>query len=221
VLRASAAILTLLAITMVSACDDDSQPAETTAPPPVEQQTTTGPADTTEAEPTEDDEPTPEPETTTEDSPPPRTADEQEVARAVRTYLLALDAGDGERVCSLLADPGVVGDVFLPKPQGDCAESLSSSIGARDPRGLPVFEGLNIAGIRAIQVQGDGARARATTVTTFADRDEPSIEDDIVYLTRIDGEWRIAKPSAAFYRAIGAGDIPPSVIAPPPEFDGR
>ena len=33
-------------------------------------------------------------------------------------------------------------------------------------------------------VDGDAARVVATVVTEFADRDEPSIEDDIVYLAR-------------------------------------
>jgi hypothetical protein len=224
--RIAAIAVSLIACAALAACDDDAEPEETTAPPPVEEQTAE-PAETTEATTTEDEDEAPEPEATTQEEPetapasPPRSADEEDVARAVRTYLLALDAGDGAEVCSLLADPGAVEGALLPKPKGDCAESISASIGARDPRGLPVFEGLRLAGIRAIQVQGDSARARATTVTTFADREEPSIEDDIVYLIRVSDEWRIAKPSAAFYRAIGAGDVPPSVISPPPEFDGR
>ena len=54
-------------------------------------------------------------------------------------------------------------------------------------------------------------------VTRFADRDEPSVEDDIIYLAARDGDWLIAKPSATLYRAIGA-DVPPSVLLRP---DGR
>ena len=55
----------------------------------------------------------------------------------------------------------------------------------------------------------------ATTVTHFAGNREPSVEDDLVYLRNEDGRWLIVKPSATLYRAIGVGDIPPQVLAPP------
>jgi hypothetical protein len=54
-----------------------------------------------------------------------------------------------------------------------------------------------------------------TTVTRFADREEPSIEDDVVYLTRSGDDWLIAKPSSTLYRAVGIAEVPPSVLAPP------
>ena len=52
-------------------------------------------------------------------------------------------------------------------------------------------------------------------MTDFADRSEPSIESDIAYLELTGGAWRLAKPSAAIYRAIGRAELPPTVIAPP------
>ena len=52
-------------------------------------------------------------------------------------------------------------------------------------------------------------------MTRFADNREPSVEDDVVYLRRQGGRWLIAKPSATLYRAIGVGNIPPQVLAPP------
>ena len=52
-------------------------------------------------------------------------------------------------------------------------------------------------------------------VTRFADRDEVSIEDDVVYLVRDAGSWSIAKPSSTLYRAVGIADVPPSVLTPP------
>ncbi|MGH2953075.1 MAG: hypothetical protein ACRDK9_03505 [Solirubrobacterales bacterium] len=205
------AILPLIACVAVSGCDDDPENTETTAPATEEPGATqpdaaADPDDEPEQETTQD--------TATDPAPPPRDPDEREVAQVVRTYLLGLDAGDGERVCSALA-PGAIDEIELPESGGDCAASLSDSIGYRDPRGVPVFEGLKLAGIRAIEIEADSARARATTVTTFADRKEPSIEDDLVYLTRAGVGWRIAKPSAALYRAIGTADVPPSVLAPP------
>ena len=56
----------------------------------------------------------------------------------------------------------------------------------------------------------------ATVITRFADRDEPSIEDDVVYLGRLARRRRVwvSKPSATLYRAIGA-EVPPSALTPP------
>jgi hypothetical protein len=66
-----------------------------------------------------------------------------------------------------------------------------------------------------VEVQGDEAKVVATTVTEFSDRDEPSIEDDVVYLVRSGDDWLIAKPSSTLYRSVGVADVPPSVLAPP------
>jgi hypothetical protein len=56
----------------------------------------------------------------------------------------------------------------------------------------------------------------ATVVTRFADREEASIEDDVVYLVLDGGAgWLIAKPSSTLYRAVGIADVPPSVLTPP------
>jgi hypothetical protein len=52
-------------------------------------------------------------------------------------------------------------------------------------------------------------------VHRFAAGREPSIEDDVVYLRRDDGRWLIVKPSASFYRAIGARDVPVTALTPP------
>jgi hypothetical protein len=139
---------------------------------------------------------------------------QREVARVVRAYVNALNARDGRRACSLFA-PGVLSDVDLPRDSGGCAESLTDSIGYRDPRGFPVYSGSRVARIPAVEIDGSSARVTATTVTRFAGSREPSVEDDLVYLTERGGRWVLAKPSANLYRAIGAGNIPPSVLAPP------
>ncbi len=52
-------------------------------------------------------------------------------------------------------------------------------------------------------------------MTRFADNREPSVEDDLIYLRKQGDAWLIAKPSATLYRAIGVGNIPPQVLAPP------
>ena len=149
-----------------------------------------------------------------EDSGPTRSADERAVARAVRAYVGALDRGDGEALCSRLV-PDAINEVELPRGRGGCAPSLSASIGYRDPRGIPVWKSGRVSELARIDVEGDSARVVATVVTQFADREEPSIEDDIVYLERRGEEWLIVKPSSTLYRAVAIPDVPPSVLAPP------
>ncbi len=138
---------------------------------------------------------------------------ERQAERVVRSYMNALDARDGAAVCRLLA-PGVEDELKLPRERSDCAGSLDASIGYRDPRGLPQFEGVSIAGIAGVKASAREARVTATVVTSFGDRAEPSIEDDVIYLIRRGGEYVVAQPSAALYRAIGA-EPPLRSIVPP------
>ena len=67
------------------------------------------------------------------------------------------------------------------------------------------------------ELSGDGRLAKviATVATSYSDRDEESIEDDIIYLARVGERWLVAKPSATLYRAVGVADVPPSVLSPP------
>jgi hypothetical protein len=141
-------------------------------------------------------------------------AAERRVAAVVRAYVAALDSRNGERVCSLFV-PGALDAVRFPQDRADCASSVEASIGYRDPRGFPVYEGSRVARIRSVAIEGTDARVVATDVTRFAGNREPSIEDDVVYARQRAGQWLIAKPSAALYRAIGVGNIPPTVLAPP------
>jgi hypothetical protein len=140
--------------------------------------------------------------------------EQRRVAGVVRAYVAALSARDGRRACGLFA-PGATAEVDFPRDRPGCAESLSASIGYRDPRGFPVYEDSRVARIGSVAIDGTDARVVATTVTQFAGDREPSVEDDVVYLSDLDRRWVIVKPSAALYRAIGVGNIPPSVIAPP------
>jgi hypothetical protein len=141
-------------------------------------------------------------------------AGQRRVARAVRSYVAALNSRDGARACSLFL-PHAFAGVHWPHDRGTCPGSLSASIGYRDPRGFPVYRSSRVARVSAVAANGADARITATIVTRFADNREPSVEDDVVYLHELDGRWLIAKPSATLYRAIGVGDIPPQVLAPP------
>ena len=140
--------------------------------------------------------------------------DEREAARTVRAYVDGLDDRDGAAVCELLA-PGAIEEVELPEDRGGCAPSLAASIGHRDARGLPVWDSARVRGLLTVELDGDAASVTATTVTRFADRDERSIEDDVVHLVREGDRWLVAKPSSTLYRAVGIANIPPSVLAPP------
>ncbi len=148
-------------------------------------------------------------------SPAPRLdPGQREVGRVVRAYVAALNARDGGRVCGLFI-PGAMAEVEFPRDRGSCAASLSASIGYQDPRGFPVFDRSRIGRIPSVTIDGSQARLVATTVTHFAGDREPSVEDDLIYLRNENGRWLIVKPSATLYRAIGVGDIPPQVLAPP------
>ena len=135
------------------------------------------------------------------------------VERAVRDYVAAISDRDGEVLCELVHG---IADLDLPVRRGNCAGSVSESIGYRDPRGYPVFEKAVVTGAPDLKIDHRDARATATVVTDFADRKEASVEDDVIYLVRGGGEWLIAKPSSTLYRAIGIADVPPSVLTPPP-----
>jgi hypothetical protein len=134
------------------------------------------------------------------------------VTRTVRDYVKAISDHDGATVCELAP---TAAQLDLPLERGSCGPSLSASIGYRDPRGVPVFESASIAGRPKVELDGSEARARVTVVTQFADRGEPSVEDDLVYLERSGGGWLIAQPSSTLYRAIGTAEIPPAAVSPP------
>jgi hypothetical protein len=140
--------------------------------------------------------------------------EETEVERVVRAYVHGIDARSGARVCERLA-PGAIQGFDLPRERGGCAASLGASIGYRDPRGFPVFDRARVRSIQYVAVGAGEARVTATVVTEFADRAQPSIEDDVIYLVQLGGEWLIAKPSSTLYRAVGKPEVPPEAIAPP------
>jgi hypothetical protein len=138
---------------------------------------------------------------------------ERQVERVVRSYVEAINAKDGQTICELV--PGVSEELELPEDRGSCEASIAASIGYRDPRGFPVWKSSEVERVRSIVVDGSSARVTATVITQFADRREPSIEDDTIYLQDRGHGWLLAKPSATIYRAVGYPDVPPQVLAAP------
>lgn len=217
-IRAALTTVAIAIAVLVTACGEREEPELSGAPEPLTTSTTatTEPSGAPDGPGGNDPPPPGKPsgpaENATED--PRVTALERAAQRTVREFVAALDRRDGAAACASLA-AGALEEIELPKPRGGCAASLEASIGYRDPRGLPVWQGAEVSDLRSMQIDGDQARVVATIVTRFADRDEPSIEDDIVYLVRSGPEWSIAKPSSTLYRAVGIADVPPSAISPP------
>lgn len=141
-------------------------------------------------------------------------SDGEQVAAAVRAYIAAINADDGEAVCALLG-PGALRGVRLPSVLSDCASSLDVSIGERGGGGTPEWRRTRLYELNAVSVAEDRARVTATVSHDFSDRPEPSVEEDVIYLDRVGDEWLIAKPSASFYRAIGYPEPPLSSLTPP------
>jgi hypothetical protein len=140
--------------------------------------------------------------------------DEEVVTQTVRSYIDALDRHDASLVCELLA-PGALRLSELPVRRGACASSLAASIGHRRPGGTPAWRRTTIAEIRAVSVEGVGARVTATVVHRFADRKYTSVEDDVIYLRPAGERWLLAKPSGTLYRAVGYPEPPLRAFTPP------
>jgi hypothetical protein len=140
--------------------------------------------------------------------------DEEAVSAAIGAYVGALNRRDSAAVCSHFA-PGAVPLRDLPRRRGGCIGSVGASLGSRPPRGGPVWRRTRVVEVTAVSVEGGGARATATVIHRFRDRKQPSIEEDVIYLTRVGDRWLLEKPSATFYRAVGYGDPPLRALSPP------
>ena len=145
--------------------------------------------------------------------PPPESSDEEAAASAARGYVQALDRRSGGAVCRSFV-PGALDDVDFPETRGSCAATVAASLGFRR-QGFPVWDHSEMTSDVSAKIDGDSAKVVATIFTSYADVREPTIEDDIIYLTRNGDRWLVAKPSLTLYRAIGDADPPPSVLTPP------
>jgi hypothetical protein len=136
------------------------------------------------------------------------------VTETVRSYIDALNRHQARVVCELF-EPGALQLSELPVRRGGCARTLAGSIGHRPPGGTPAWKRTRIAEIRAVSVEGVGARVTAAVVHRFADRNYTSVEDDVIYLRPAGDRWLLAKPSATLYRAVGYPEPPIGAFTPP------
>jgi hypothetical protein len=141
-------------------------------------------------------------------------ADRSAVTAAVGDYIAALDRHDAARVCALIEPSGLpLSD--LPKRRGGCRSALRASIGLRPADGGPAWRRTAIVEMKPEALGDDRARVTTTVTHHFSDRKYVSVEDDVIYLERVGGQWLIAKPSATFYRAVGYAQPPLRAFAPP------
>ena len=141
------------------------------------------------------------------------------VEAAARAYIDALNARDGGAVCARFG-PDVVVTEELPdrrpgQRNGDCATALGAAIGVKPPRGGPAWRSTRILAVTAVAAGPERARVTATVRHRFSDRNYVSVEEDVIYLDRLGGEWLLAKPSGSFYRAVGYPEPPLRALAPP------
>jgi hypothetical protein len=126
-------------------------------------------------------------------------ADGSAAEATVRRYVAALDARDAGKVCALIV-------------RGGCG----ASIGRRPSDGGPAWRRTQIVEMKPEALGDNRARVTATVTHHFSDRKYVSVEDDVIYLERVGGRWRLAQPSATFYRATGYAQPPLRAFAPPP-----
>jgi hypothetical protein len=146
--------------------------------------------------------------------PIPSSSDEKAAAGAARAYVEAIDDRDGREVCNSFA-PGGIKSLKLPAERGSCPASVDASLGFENKGGQPVWDRSEMTQDISAQIDGDSARVVATVFTEYADVREPTIEDDIIYLTRSGDRWLVVKPSTTLYRAVGIADIPLASLQPP------
>ncbi|MFL5908244.1 MAG: hypothetical protein ACJ75Z_11705 [Solirubrobacterales bacterium] len=140
--------------------------------------------------------------------------DQAAVTAVVSEYIAALDRHRAARVCALL-EPSALDLSDLPRQRGDCRRSLAASIGVRPRSGGPAWRRTALVEVKVEDLGDDRARVTATVTHHFSDRKYVSVEDDVVYLERVDGRWLLAKPSGTLYRAVGYPEPPLRALAPP------
>jgi hypothetical protein len=128
-------------------------------------------------------------------------------------YVAAINRRDGAALCRHFA-PGALHGVSLPVNKGNCAASISASIG-HTLAGHPRWRRSSVSRVRTALAGSASGRVTFTVFHRYTAGEEVSKEEDVVFFVRAAGRWVLAKPSVTFYRAIGAADVPPSVLSPP------
>jgi hypothetical protein len=141
----------------------------------------------------------------------------------VRAYVRALDERDGQRFCELVA-PYISGryDLVTRDPDGifrhieGCPEFVSAYIGYVEDCCVPEFLRAKVERIGAVETHGELRRVRARVRVQLLESAVPRTErvDEVVWLARFDGAWRVAKlDEVADLASIGGPEV--SASTPP------
>jgi len=147
--------------------------------------------------------------------PAPDSTDEVEAADAARAYVESINARDGGELCGAFASSNPDELLKLPAKRGSCPDSFEASFGFKGKDGQPVWATSEMTEDVSAEIQGEAARVVATVFTKYADVREPTIEDDIIYLSRSENRWLVIKPSSTLYRSVGIADVPLEALKPP------
>lgn len=147
--------------------------------------------------------------------PAPESTDEVEAAEAARAYVESINARDGGDLCGAFAPSNPEELLKLPAERGSCPDSFEASFGFKGKDGEPVWDSSEMTEDVSAAIEGDSARVVATVFTEYADIREPTIEDDIIYLTRSGERWLVVKPSSTLYRSVGIAEVPLEALKPP------
>lgn len=143
----------------------------------------------------------------------------------VRAYVRALDERDGRRFCELVA-PYISGryDVIARDPDSGytgsdgCAGLVSAQIGYVEDCCVPEFVRAKVERIGAVERHGELRAVRARVRVLVLEESRPRTEriDEVVWLARLDGAWRVAKlEKVADLASIGgpgeATSVPPDI----------
>ncbi len=155
------------------------------------------------------------PTATTEQPTSPARKAQKKPTDTVRSYVSAVNARDGRRLCSLLA-AGALRGVPLKRKGSGCARSLSASIGQPGAHGEPAWRSCRLVGIDSVTQDDRSARVTTSLRHRLAGSDgEVPVEQDVVYLRAAGRGWLVEKASALLYRAVGVGDVPLDALQPP------
>jgi hypothetical protein len=135
-----------------------------------------------------------------------------EAEATAERYIEAIDDRDPATVCALLA-PGALSGVR--GTSGRCEPALTAAIGRPATGGAPVWKSTRVVHPSKVVADQDNARVTMEVFHRFADRPNPSIEDDLIYLERSGDHWLVTKASATLYRAVGYPEPPLEAFTPP------
>jgi hypothetical protein len=143
-----------------------------------------------------------------------------EVTRLARDYVEAFNRRDGERVCDLWTPRmhGWLERGFLAGGRGHgCAKTIEVYIGYAEDSPDRKWQRARIVKVGRVAVAGERASVALTIRHTRGTPPRDDLRPDVLHFVRHDGDWKLGKQGRIFFEAIGALNVPESVLDPPAE----